>query len=64
MVYRTPGGVRKLLHRQLDSPVLLIWDNLGGHRSRRMTSFAARTCWLTLVYLPPYAPDLNPVEGA
>ncbi|GAB2744515.1 hypothetical protein GCM10027072_45570 [Streptomyces bullii] len=26
-------------------------------------AFAASLDWLTIYYLPPYAPDLNPVEG-
>jgi transposase len=51
------------VHRSLGRPIVLIWDNLGSHRSRRMQAFATRTDWLTLVYLPPYTPDLNPVEG-
>ena len=29
-----------------------------------MRAFADRVDWLTLVFLPPYAPDLNPVEGS
>ncbi|MFF4694323.1 transposase [Streptomyces chattanoogensis] len=51
------------VHRSLGRPIVVIWDNLSSHRSRRMHMFAARSHWLTLVYLPPYAPDLNPVEG-
>lgn len=51
------------VHRSLGRPIVLIWDNLSSHRSRRMRAFAARSHWLTLTYLPPYAPDLNPVEG-
>ncbi|MCQ4080773.1 transposase [Streptomyces sp. RB6PN25] len=43
---------------------MLIWDNLSSHRSRPMRAFIARSTWLTVVYLPPYAPDLNPVEGS
>jgi transposase len=52
------------VHRSLGRPVVLVWDNLGSHRSRRMHAFADSSDWLTLVYLPPYAPDLNPVEGS
>ncbi|MFI6582897.1 transposase [Embleya sp. NPDC050493] len=37
---------------------------VGRPRSRRMRAFADRVDWLTLVFLPPYAPDLNPVEGS
>ena len=44
-------------------PVLLIWDGLPSHRSRRMTDWvASQRDWLSIEPLPGYAPDLNPVE--
>ncbi|MFI1379929.1 IS630 family transposase [Embleya sp. NPDC020886] len=52
------------IHRTFDRSIVLVWDNLGSHRSRRMRAFADRVDWLTLVFLPPYSPDLNPVEGS
>lgn len=43
--------------------VILIWDGLGGHKSRRMLAYLRRQRpWLTVERLPAYAPDLNPVE--
>ena len=52
-------------HRSLKAPVILIWDNLNTHRSKKMLAFtAANAGWLTVVRLPAYAPELNPVEGA
>jgi transposase len=43
--------------------VTLIWDGLGAHKSRRMTTYlAAQRHWLHVERLPAYAPDLNPVE--
>jgi transposase len=46
------------------SPVILIWDNLPAHTSLAMRAWAAdQHAWLTVEYLPAYAPDLNPVEG-
>jgi len=52
-------------HRALGAPLILVWDNLNTHRSRRMRHFTeARPDWLTVVHLPGYAPDLNAVEGA
>lgn len=58
-------GVLERLRRQLgDAPVTLIWDNLACHKSRAMRAWlAAQTDWLQVVYLPAYAPDLNPVEA-
>lgn len=51
-------------HHQLHAPIILIWDGVNTHTSttmRRLT--AARHRWLTVVQLPAYAPDLNPVES-
>jgi transposase len=46
------------------SPVLLIWDNLPAHTSTAMRAWVAdQHTWLTVEYLPAYAPDLDPVEG-
>jgi transposase len=43
--------------------VLLIWDGLPSHRSRRMTDWiATQRHWLSVEPLPGYAPDLNPIE--
>jgi transposase len=41
----------------------LIWDNLNTHRAAGMREYAAAHDCLTIVQLPSYAPDLNPVEG-
>ena len=47
------------------APVIVIWDNLSTHRSRKMRAYTeAREDWLTMIQLPAYAPDLNAVEGA
>lgn len=43
----------------------MIWDNHGTHLSRKKRAFtASHPDWLTVIQLPAYAPDLNPVEGA
>jgi DDE superfamily endonuclease len=52
-------------HHALGTPMILIWDGLNTHRSRKMRRFTEdREDWLTVVQLPGYAPDLNAVEGA
>ena len=49
-------------HEQ-ERAVLLIWDGLPSHRSRRMTEWvASQRAWLSIEPLPGYAPDLNPTE--
>jgi len=50
-------------HQRLQAPIVLIWDNLNTHVSRRMHTLIAARDWLTVIRLPPYAPDLNPAEG-
>ncbi|CAL9671070.1 hypothetical protein SUDANB178_07452 [Streptomyces sp. enrichment culture] len=50
-------------HQQLDGPIVLIWDNLNVHKAADLREWAAAQAWLTIYHLPPYAPDLNPVEG-
>ena len=52
------------LRRHLRGPVILIWDGLHAHRSRETRAYLDdQRDWLTVVRLPAYAPDLNPVEG-
>lgn len=51
-------------HQQLHAPIILCWDNLNTHISAEMRKFiAAHIEWLTVVRMPAYAPELNPVEG-
>jgi transposase len=49
------------LRRQLSRRLLLVWDRLNVHRSAapRLTRRAS----VEIAWLPPYAPDLNPVES-
>jgi transposase len=43
--------------------VVLLWDGLPSHRSRRMRDWvASQRDWLRIEPLPGYAPDLNPTE--
>ncbi|HEX3233072.1 MAG TPA: IS630 family transposase [Gemmatimonadales bacterium] len=43
--------------------VILLWDGLAAHKSRRMRAYLARQRpWLQVERLPAYAPELNPVE--
>jgi transposase len=49
--------------QQLGGRIMLIWDNLNVHKAADLQAFAASRVWLTIYYLPPYAPDRKPVEG-
>ncbi len=68
-----PGAVRsehiirflQRLHQHHPGPLIVIWDGVNPHRSVATRDFAEQQKrWLTLVRLPSYAPELNPVEGA
>jgi hypothetical protein len=49
-------------HQQLGGPLVVVWDNLNTHVSAAMKELIAARGWLTVVQLPPYAHELNPVE--
>lgn len=40
---------------------MLIWDNVSYHHAKAVRS-CAEQLGIELVYLPPYSPDLQPVE--
>jgi transposase len=42
---------------------IVILDNLGSHKVAGVRE-AIEGCGATLVYLPPYSPDFNPIEQA
>ncbi|MFI6377253.1 transposase [Streptomyces sp. NPDC050546] len=50
-------------HQQLGGPIVLVWDNLNTHVSRRMRKLVEARLWLTVYQLPTYAPEFSPVEG-
>lgn len=44
--------------------VILGWDHLPAHRGNVMKRFLfEQRAWLSIEWLPGYAPDLNPTEG-
>ncbi|MDT3445813.1 transposase [Pseudofrankia sp. BMG5.37] len=51
-------------HHQLPGGrLLLVWDRLNIHRQAEMTAFLdTHADWVDVVWLPPYAPELNPTE--
>src|SRR5437764_9356625 len=53
----------KHLLRYIEGDILLIWDRLPAHRSKITQQFIRdQKGRLEIEYLPPYAPELNPVE--
>jgi transposase len=53
----------KHLQRCLGKDVLIVWDGLRAHKSRLVAQYVeSLNGKIELAYLPPYAPELNPVE--
>lgn len=43
--------------------LLLIWDGLPAHRSKKVAEYVKmQSAWLRTACLPSYAPELNPIE--
>ena len=62
---KAPQVVRFLnaLRRQRRKRVILLWDRLPAHRSGRVQrTLRQHRPWLSVEWLPAYAPELNPVE--
>jgi transposase len=53
--------VEKFLVPTLKLGDVVIMDNLSSHKSRRVRR-AIRSVGAKLLFLPPYSPDLNPIE--
>ena len=54
--------LRRLLRRYRRGALWLVWDRLPAHRDRRVQHFLRRHRRLQVVWLPPYAPECNPVD--
>ena len=53
--------VRDVLIPQIEPSTVVVIDNLAIHRNKEAAkSLRNHTCWL--LYLPPYSPNLNPIE--
>jgi transposase len=50
------------LMRHLRGRVILVWDRWSVHRGRQVEAYLAKQRRLWIEWLPPYAPDLNPMD--
>ena len=55
--------VEQLLVPTLQPGDVVIMDNLGSHKGKAVRQ-AIRKAGAHLIFLPPYSPDLNPIEQA
>ncbi len=55
--------VREVLVPEISHGTVVILDNLATHRNKEAAqALRDHGCWF--LYLPPYSPDLNPIEQA
>ena len=61
---RGPQVVRMLSHLRacLKRPLIVIWDRSSTHRSRVVKDYLEARPEISIEWLPPYAPELNPEE--
>jgi transposase len=55
--------VREMLVPTLSAGNIVVMDNLPAHKPARIRA-AIQAAGAQLMYLPPYSPDLNPIEMA
>lgn len=53
--------VKNLLLKELPKNSIIIWDNATFHKSLRLREIIEKAGH-TMIFLPPYSPDLNPIE--
>ena len=55
--------VREVLVKEIEPGTVVVLDNLATHRNiEAAKALRDHGCWL--LFLPPYSPDLNPIEMA
>ena len=50
------------LEQNIKGPIILVWDRLRAHRSKKVEAQLKKSRRVEIELLPPYAPELNPVE--
>jgi transposase len=50
------------LNKQLKNSAVIVWDRFLPHRAKKIRHFVQKTPGIHVCFLPPYAPELNPVE--
>jgi transposase len=55
--------IERVLVRSLRPGDVVIMDNLSSHKGRRVRDLI-EVAGASLLYLPPYSPDFNPIENA
>jgi transposase len=54
----------KALKQQIGKPLLIVWDGVRTHKSKLVRKWLdEQEGRVAIAFLPPYAPELNPVEA-
>jgi transposase len=56
--------LKKVLFSYQNQKVIMVLDNVRYHHAKKLNLWLAKQNNLELFFLPPYSPDLNPVERA
>lgn len=57
--------LKKLLYQyRNESKIILVLDNVRYHHAKLLKKWLQKHPKLELIYLPPYSPELNPIERA
>lgn len=56
----TRGGLEQIVNSDLEAGHVIVWDQAGFHHKAGDATLPER---IHLLPLPPYSPELNPVEG-
>ena len=57
--------LKKVLYTFSVAPkIIMVLDNVRYHHAKLLNKFLQEKSKLELLYLPPYSPDLNPIERA
>jgi transposase len=51
----------QLIRSRIKGKIAIILDNASCHKTKALQDYCTRN-GITLIYLPPYSPDLNPIE--
>ena len=58
-------ALTQLVDKHPGQKITIVWDNAGWHKSRELKQHLGkgnRFADITLLWLPPYCPDHNPIE--
>lgn len=57
--------LKKVLHQyRAHSKIIMVLDNVRYHHAKKLHRWLEQNQKLEFVYLPPYSPNLNPIERA